>query len=145
MATPAKTLYDEDFIAWTEQMARLIENRQTDGLDWANLAEEIRDLGISKKDALKSHLAILLMHLIKWEIQPARRSRSWEDSISNARTEIDMLLESHPSLKRELSARFDATYDRARRIALRETHLSAKTPITSWSQEQVLDHGFLPG
>ena len=144
MAPPAAALYQEDFVLWTQGMARLIENRQTEGLDWDNLAEEIRDLGNSFKSAMSSHLENLLNHLIKWELQPQRRTRSWEDTISNSRREIDFLADRTPSLKRHLLESFDNAYTRACRYALRETRLPATTPIGLWSPEQVLDPGFLP-
>ena len=71
--TPPDALYEQDFLAWTEMMAAALEDRRVADLDWAHLAEEIRDLGISQKHALKSHLENVQLHLIKWEIQPARR------------------------------------------------------------------------
>jgi len=128
MASPAATLYEEDFVLWTQGMARLIENRQTEGLDWDNLAEEIRDLGNSLKSAMSSHLENLLNHLIKWELQPQRRTRSWEDTISNSRREIDFLADRTPSLKRHLLESFDNAYTRACRYALRETRLPPQLP-----------------
>ena len=128
MASPAATLYEEDFVLWTQGMARLIENRQTEGLDWDNLAEEIRDLGNSLKSAMSSHLENLLIHLINWELQPQRRTRSWEDTISNSRREIDFLADRTPSLKRHLLESFDNAYTRACRYALRETRLPPQLP-----------------
>jgi hypothetical protein len=144
IAVPAEVLYETDFVEWTEEMARLIENRETVGLDWDHLAEEIRDLGISQRNSVSSHLEVLLRHLIKWEIQPSRRGRSWEDSIANARHQIDFLLHSTPSLRRHFQSTFESSYHRAARQATRETHLPPSTPFTHWSPEQVLDPGFLP-
>jgi hypothetical protein len=108
------------------------------------LAEEIRDLGISQKCAIRSHLENLLFHLIKWELQPERRNRSWEESISKSRREIDILIEDIPSLKRYRNAIFSNSYDRAITHALTETRLPANTPCSKWTLEQVLDLGFLP-
>ena len=73
---PAAALYEEDFLAWTELMSAALEIRNVADLDWEHLAEEIRDLGISQKRSLTSHLENVMLHLIKWEIQPERRSRS---------------------------------------------------------------------
>jgi hypothetical protein len=140
----AGALYEADFLEWTEEMARRLESCQTEGLDWQHLAEEIRDLGNSQRNALCSHLGNLLLRLIKWEIQPERRGRSWEDSISNSRREIDFLLDRTPSLNSYLASNFDRSYERARRNAFRETHLPLDTPCTRWNQEQALDLGFLP-
>lgn len=144
VAVPLEVLYEADFVEWTEEMARLIEHRRTGEFDWNHLAEEIRDLGISQKSALRSHMAVLLKHLIKWEIQPERQGRSWEDSISNARTQIEILIEDIPSLNRYLSETFEDTYRRAARQAIQETRLPSNTLFSRWSREQVLDSGFLP-
>jgi hypothetical protein len=141
---PAEALYEQDFIAWTELMAERLEKHDATALDWDHLAEEIRDLGLSFKHALKSHLKNLQKHLIKWELQPARRSRSWEDSISNSRGEIASLLDSIPSLHGYLREKFDGTYDKAYSEAMHEMRFTKKAPYTRWSLEQVLDPGFLP-
>ena len=140
----SEDLYERDFIRWTEIMASSLEKRDARSLDWNHLAEEIRDLGISQKNALKSHLENVLLHLIKWEIQPDGRSQSWEDSISNSRREIDVLINSIPSLRSTLFASFERCYDRAYRRALGETRLPDTTPYKRWSVDQVLDPGFLP-
>ncbi len=73
VVTPVELLYEEDFIAWTEHMATLLEKREVADLDWDHLAEEVRDLGRSQKSALMSNLVNLQSHLIKWEIQPGRQ------------------------------------------------------------------------
>lgn len=49
-------LYEQDFYRWTREQAALLEARQFDALDMANLVEEITSLGISQKHALGSHL-----------------------------------------------------------------------------------------
>ena len=47
-----KTLYDEDFLAWTKDQAEALRSAARDRsnrrLDWENLAEEIESLGTSK-------------------------------------------------------------------------------------------------
>jgi hypothetical protein len=59
-------LYKQDFYRWTREQAALLEARQFDALDMANLVEEITSLGLSQKHALGSHLKNLVMHLLKW-------------------------------------------------------------------------------
>ena len=104
--TPLDLLYEEDFVAWTERMATLLENRDVADLDWNHLAEEIRDLGNSQKSAVESHLENVQLHLIKWEIQPARRTRSWETSISKSRRKLETLCRRAPSLRSHLRKNF---------------------------------------
>ena len=51
------------------------------------IEELINALSRSEKRALRSQLTRLMMHIIKWYIQPTHRSRSWLISIENARVE----------------------------------------------------------
>jgi hypothetical protein len=44
-------------------------------LDWENLAEEVGDLGRSEARNLRTQLARLLAHLLKWQPQPTRRTK----------------------------------------------------------------------
>lgn len=48
----------------------------------------IDSMSRSDKRALESQLIRLMLHIIKWQIQPDKRSRSWTISIRNARYEI---------------------------------------------------------
>uniref|UniRef100_UPI0035935A0F DUF29 family protein n=1 Tax=Thiocapsa sp. TaxID=2024551 RepID=UPI0035935A0F len=49
------------------------------------LEELIEALSRSEKRALKSQLVRLMLHIIKWQAQPERRSLSWIASIEDAR------------------------------------------------------------
>ncbi|MBP1203881.1 hypothetical protein JOD97_001895 [Duganella sp. 1411] len=90
------TLYEDDVVAWAEQQASLIRARQWSQLDIDNIAEEIEDVGKSDQRALRSHLLILLVHLLKWAYQPSRRSTSWRGTIGTQRTAIDEAVEDSP-------------------------------------------------
>src|SRR5437879_1345129 len=78
-------LYNEDFYAWTQEQAALLEARQFAALDIPNLVEEVTSLGVSDRRALTSHLIRLVMHLLKWCHQPAVQSASWRGNIRDAR------------------------------------------------------------
>jgi len=58
--TGLKTLYDEDFVAWSKQQAEALRAAARGGsnqqLDWENLAEEIGSLGKSQRSALGSQI-----------------------------------------------------------------------------------------
>lgn len=43
-------------------------------------------------------MAVLLMHLLKWQYQPDRRSKSWERTIKEQRRQIHRELKATPSL-----------------------------------------------
>ncbi|MEC4817035.1 MAG: DUF29 family protein [Scytonema sp. PMC 1069.18] len=42
---------------------------------------------------------MLFSHLLKWQYQPERRSKSWERTIREQRKRISLLLDDSPSLK----------------------------------------------
>jgi len=47
------TLYDQDYLLWTEDTVNQLRNKSFHHLDLANLIEEIEDLGKSQKRELK--------------------------------------------------------------------------------------------
>ena len=69
--------YETDVIAWANRQAALLRAGRFSELDIANIAEEIEDVGKSEERELASRMAVLLMHLLKWQYQPERQSRSW--------------------------------------------------------------------
>lgn len=121
-------LYDKDFVKWTQAQADLLKEGHLDKLDIVNLIEEIESLGRSDKRALKSHLIILLQHLLKEKYQPEmmENSNSWKSSINNSKMEIELILEDSPSLKKELNKMLPKAYSHARVNASIETDLDEK-------------------
>ena len=91
-SSPRNSLYERDYYSWALQQARALQERRIEALDWENLAEEMDDLGRSEARSLRSQLARLLAHLLKWQLQPRRRTNSWRGSIRGARREIRGLL-----------------------------------------------------
>jgi Domain of unknown function DUF29 len=94
-----RDLYDADLLAWLEQQAGYLRAGQLDRLDVAHLIEELEAMGGSQRRDLKSRLEILLMHMLKRDAQPRRRSRSWQSTIVEQRARIADLLEQSPSLR----------------------------------------------
>ena len=70
-----------------------------EGLDWENLAEEIKSMGGRDRRELESRLAVVLLHLLKWQEQPALRGSSWRKTLRTQRREIRKLLQQSPSLR----------------------------------------------
>ena len=56
-------------------------------------------MGRSQRQQLKGRLEVLLMHLLKRDHQPRRRSRSWDATVVEQRLRIHDLLEDSPSLR----------------------------------------------
>ena len=93
-------------------------------VDYENLIEELDSIGRSEKNALKSNLKILLMHLLKWQYQPEKITNSLRYTITEHRQRIKDSLESSPSLKPFLREVFAKCYQDSRRLASDETGLS---------------------
>jgi hypothetical protein len=139
-------LYDTDFVEWTDRAAALLKQGQFSELDIENLIEEVEALGRSEKNALGSNLRILLMHLLKWQYQPSKRTRSWEGTIFEHRLRIEQILEDSPSLQSLYPQIFEKTHQQARQRAAIETGLPLETFPTDcpYTAEQTLDNDFLP-
>lgn len=121
------TTYESDFYRWTQQQADLLRKGAWSAMDVEHLIEEIESMGRSQRDAIRSHLVIVIMHLLKWIYQPERRGNSWHDSIVNGRIQMDDLLENNPSLKPQLQSLVEKAYGKAKRYASQETQLSLAT------------------
>ena len=62
------------------------------------LTQLLETMANSERKSILSQLVRLMSHIIKWKIQPEKRSRSWKSSINNARFEIQTIQEFSPSL-----------------------------------------------
>ena len=140
------TRYDTDFYQWTQDQAAHLRAKEWSALDVDNLAEEIESLGASDRRALRGHLMRLSQHLLKWRHQPQRRGESWQQSIDNARLQIELILEDSHSLRDFLPDAFAWAYPRGRKEAAKETHLPLETfpEVCPWTLNQLLDDDFLP-
>jgi len=140
-------LYDKDFVAWADEQSMLLEQQRYDELDLANLVEEVKDLGNKHRDALESQLTRLLMHLLKWQFQFQKRTKSWQDTIKDARKQIARLIRKHPVLAVHAERALAQCYMDARVDAADETELPIDTfPLTCpYSlQTEILNSDFLP-
>jgi hypothetical protein len=120
---PAETEYERDFYSWTFEQARLVREGRWEGVDRENVAEEIESLGREQFAKLRSALRVLLMHVLKWDYQPERRSRSWVLSIEAQRVELEDVLEGNPGLKPKIAEAIAKGYRGAIIEAMRETSL----------------------
>ena len=140
-------LYKTDYGAWIQKQVMLIEKQQWDLVDSGHLVEELESLGKQQRQELRNRLSVLMGHLLKWEFQPKKRSRSWLATIRIQRREIAKLLEENPSLKAYLDEALSWSYENGRDLAMGETDLpeDAFPAKLTYSSEQVLDPSFFPG
>jgi hypothetical protein len=135
----SRTLYERDYGLWAEQMADLIAAGRFGELDIENLVEEVRDLSKRERDRLLSSLRLIVHHLLKWDYQPQKRSRSWQTTIQRERNNILFYLKDSPSLKRYLTDDWlSEVYINARLNAMKETGLDLPD-LCSYSIQDVLE------
>jgi hypothetical protein len=143
---PREDLYQRDYYGWALEQGRALRARNTEALDWENLAEEVESLGRGEARELESRLEVLLLHLLKWRYQPKKRSRSWRLTIRVQRLRVSKVMSENPGLKSRLVESLTAAYDLARLLAAGETGLDERTfpPTSPWSFEQITDADFWP-
>jgi hypothetical protein len=113
----------DDFAAWAFHQAMLLRAGQFHLLDIAGIAEELDGLGRGEYNMLVSQLRVVLLHLLKWDFQPERRSRSWASSIAEHRLRADDQLADNPSLQPRRAEAISRAYKQARLGAAAETDL----------------------
>jgi hypothetical protein len=139
--------YDTDFYEWCLENAALIRAGRIDEVDLEHVAEEIEDMGKRDKREVQSRLAVLIMHLLKWQAQPERRAKpSWVATIKEQRHRLMRVVSDSPSLVRICQGELPTIYPDAVRMAIRETRLDRASfpkecPFTA---EQILQDDFFP-
>ncbi len=144
----AKTaaVYEQDFHAWVLEQAKALRTHRPNAVDWQHIAEELEGMGGSEQREMESRLRVILTHLLKWQVQPAFRSKSWERTLRTQRRDLERHLKRNPSLRRLLAEALVEQYDDAVSDAIRETGLaeSAFAAAPPYSIEEVTDPAFLP-
>ncbi len=115
--------YEEDLYSWAIEQAALLRAGRVAEADARNIAEELDDVGNEQYDKLESALRLILMHLLKWDHQPEKRSRSWHLSIRVQRRHVLKVLRKNPGLKPLVREAIDEAYELARIEAAGETDL----------------------
>ena len=65
-------VYEDDFVAWLEDQAGRARRGETEDLDLENIAEELEGMVRSDRREIRSRLAVLLTHLLKWVTHPKK-------------------------------------------------------------------------
>src|SRR5947208_1650555 len=103
--------YEQDFYLWCYRMAELIRAGRFEELDRENVAEEIESLARRYLTGLRSRTRTLIVHLLKHDYQPEKRSKSWNHTIREQRMRIRDNIRDNPSLKRMLPTLLQEHYE----------------------------------
>lgn len=139
--------YETDALIWTETQIALLRAGKFDQLDVENIISELGYQVRKDKNEVASRLRGLMAHLLKYQFQPERRSRSWVSTIIQHRIAILGIFNQMPSLRPQIEEYLAHSYPKAARDAARETKLTrlafpAENPYTV---DQILDEDFFPG
>ncbi|MBE9224598.1 DUF29 domain-containing protein [Phormidium sp. LEGE 05292] len=147
MNLPLIDLYETDFYAWTQKQVELLRQRDLNNLDIENLIEEINFLGKQEKQEIVNRLSVLLGHLLKWEYQPDKRTKSWIRTIREQRKKIKKLIKENPSLKPFLDEAIEEAYSDGVDLAVDETDMEIQVFPSQipYSWELIDNPNFFPG
>ncbi|SMF71309.1 protein of unknown function DUF29 [Azospirillum oryzae] len=142
--------YDTDFLAWTEEQARLLREaaggKVSSSLDFANLAEEVESIGRRDVRDAKQRLRQVITGLLRCQYVPnTDRDREFRSSILYERFLAEQILKDSPSLP----VRIELTelYESAVQLLSDEIAQTGNGPLPAecpYSLDQLLDSGWWP-
>jgi hypothetical protein len=143
------SIYEHDFLLWTEQQAALLRAGKLAELDSEHILEEIENMGKEQKLALQSLLRLIMLHLLKLNYSPAKDPRNkWIEELLEFRAQAENRLEETPSLQHYANELFAKAWPQARRIAIKTFNIYGEKPAIPlecpYTLQQVLDADFLP-
>lgn len=107
---PDETPHEVDFVQWADRQTYLLRHGRLDELDREHLIKELEEMAGSQRRELRSRLIVLLIHLLKCQYQPQRKSSRWMATLSEQRSQIALQLEDSPSLAAHLMAHAEKAY-----------------------------------
>jgi hypothetical protein len=139
---PTAPAYDDDFVLWLDAQVAFLRSGRYELLDKDHLLDELNAMTRHERRSLRSRLEKIVMHMLKIDFQPARRTRSWSRTIREQRSKIAYILDDSPSLRRELQSDMDRAYRAAVHEAQQQTGLPAAAfpADCPYSLDQIL-HG----
>jgi hypothetical protein len=113
-------------------MAELIARKELNELDYKNLRAYLTDMAIRERKEVLSSLIVLIIHHLKWQMQPERRSESWRLTIEEQSEDLRDTFEESRVLSNHAENVLAKAYRRAVRRAANETGLPQSAfPATS--------------
>ncbi|MDY7021515.1 MAG: DUF29 domain-containing protein [Cyanobacteriota bacterium] len=143
--TDLKALYEQEYDQWLSETVKLLKNRELDQLDYENLIEELEALGRSEKNAVKSLLLQIIIHLIFyqfWQSEFERNHHHWSGEIITFRVQLEDKLTSN--LKKYLANELPKIYSNALLIAQKKTQLNTLPESCPYTLTQLLDKHWFP-
>jgi hypothetical protein len=148
--------YDTDILEWSERQSALLRRLAAgeninDQIDWPNIIDEVETVGRSERAALRSHIAVVLEHLMKLQASPAPDPRAgWKVTVIRARRDIDRSLEDSPSLRSAVAGMISDELASARKLVGASLAAYGEEPRVeidrlAYSRDQVVGEWFPEG
>ena len=121
-----KELYENEYDRWLSEMIKLLKNRDLEKLDYDNLIEELETLGRSEKNAVKSLLLQIIVHLLLyqfWQSEKERNANHWAGEIITFRVQLEDKLTTN--LHNYLADELAKIYQNALLIVQKKTQLDS--------------------
>jgi hypothetical protein len=136
----SRSSYEADEHQWMLEQIALLKAGKLDAVDRENLVQYLTEMTIRDRRELGNHFVRLLQHLLKYQVQPGRASRSWALTVLEQQRQIIALLTSTPSLKNYQDKLYAEAYPHAVRAAATETGVArSRFPAQCpWTIEQAL-------
>jgi len=113
--------YEDDFYAWTQYQAEVLRSMPApdNRFDREHVAEAIKDLGKSERDAVRSQIRRIIVHFLKLAYSRSEQPRAgWMETIDDARETLSDKLTA--TLRRDAEASIEGLYADGQRRAGRE-------------------------
>ncbi len=130
-AAVGRTRYEDDPCSWALEQCAFLQKGQFDQLDIVNLEDEVGDVARREYDELRSALENLLMHMLKWDHQPERRTRGWSLAIEEQRLRVEHGLGDNPGLRPRRSEAVEEAFRLGRLRAAREMGVDPRSLPTA--------------
>jgi hypothetical protein len=130
-------LYESDILAWSLHQAdllrRLGRGERVNDVDWANVAHQIEDVGLSELHSVENYLNLIMVHLLKLHAWPESQACGhWRGEIAAFRNNANRRFA--PSMRQRIDV--GALYAEAAE-QLRETDPKVQLPAEN---PLALDH-----
>lgn len=114
-------MYEQDYHLWLIHNATLLRENKLHEIDVLNLAEELEAIAGREKRVVEDRLIVLLIELLKWQVQVMKRSSYWQTKINIQRRRLCRFLTESFSLRLYLNQIFNECYSDARDLAVADT------------------------
>jgi hypothetical protein len=146
VTTNLKQLHETDDDLWLWETVELLKQKRFNDLDLENLIEELEDMGSEKRNAVKSLLEQVIIHLLLfqyWTEESDRNSYHWQGEILEFRTQIQDRITTN--LRNYLSEELTNLYQRSLKKVKIKTQFKVNFPDECpYTLEQLLDENYLP-